>query len=184
MENKIMISGFGGQGVMLIGQLLGYTAKDVDKKSTFYPAYGPEQRGGTANCTIVISDNEIGSPVPTKIDTLMALNQPSIDKYLDKIKSGGTLIINSNHVKQKVDRNDISIYEVPADDLARELGFAKAANMVMLGAYAEANNILTQEQILSTLKVQLARKAEFFDLNKAAIVKGSETIKNQVGEGF
>lgn len=175
MENKVLLAGFGGQGVMLMGQLLGYTSKDADKFATYYPSYGPEMRGGTANCTVVISEEDIATPVPSQVDVFIAMNQPSLDKYLGKVKPGGVVLANSSHVKEKVVRDDVKAYYIPADDIARELGSVKSANMVMLGAYLNVSKVLETEQLLDTLKVQLARKAAFFEINKAAIQKGVES---------
>lgn len=174
MENKVLLAGFGGQGVMLMGQLLGYTSKDADKYATYYPSYGPEMRGGTANCTVVISDEMIATPVPSKVDVFIAMNQPSLDKYLNKVKSGGVVIANSSHVKNEIERDDVKVHYIPADDIASELGSIKSANMVMVGAYLNVSKILEVEQLLETMKVQLARKASFFEMNKAAIQKGVE----------
>jgi len=176
MEDKVLISGFGGQGVMLNGQLMGYTAKDVGLNVTFYPAYGPEQRGGTANCTVILSDKKIGSPIPSHLDVLIAMNEPSLEKFLPKVREGGHVIVNSSHVKMKVEREGVNAYYIPADEIAYELGFVKAANMVLMGAYLGVSDSLTKDQLLETLKVQLARKAEFFEINKAAIEKGISLV--------
>lgn len=174
MENKLMIAGFGGQGVMLMGQLLGYSSQDAEKNVTYYPSYGPEQRGGTANCTVVISDDQIASPMPSKVDVFIAMNQPSLEKYLSKVRPDGVVIVNTSHAHGKVERDDVKAYYLPADDIAQEAGSNRAANMVMLGAYLNISKILKPEQLIETMKVQLARKAEFFAVNEAAIKKGIE----------
>ena len=174
MENKLMIAGFGGQGVMLMGQLLGYTSQNAEKNVTYYPSYGPEQRGGTANCTVVISDDQIASPMPSKVDVFIAMNQPSLDKYSGRVRTGGVVIANTSHVKGRIERDDVETYLIEADDIAQELGSEKAANMVMLGAYLNVSKALEPDQLIETMKVQFARKAEFFDINKAAIKKGIE----------
>ena len=174
MENRVLIAGFGGQGVMLIGQLLGYTSTFANKYATYYPSYGPEMRGGTANCTVCISDEEIASPVPSEVDVFIAMNQPSLDKYLNKGKSDGIVIANSSHVKDKVERDDVKVYYIPADDIAGKLGSVKCANMAMAGAYLNVSKTLEVDELLETMKVQLARKAKFFEMNKAAIQKGIE----------
>jgi 2-oxoglutarate ferredoxin oxidoreductase subunit gamma len=176
MENKLTIAGFGGQGVMLMGQLLGFTAKDADKYVTYYPAYGPEQRGGTANCTVIISDDEIASPMPAKVDVFIAMNQPALDKYESKVEAGGVILVNLSHTKGKITREDVKAYYIAADDIANELGSAKAANMVMLGAYLGVSKVFPADRLIGTMKVQMARKAQFFDLNKAAIQKGMSMI--------
>ena len=176
MEDKVLISGFGGQGVMLIGQLLGYTAKDIGLNATYYPAYGPEQRGGTANCTVIISEKQIGSPIPSQIDVLIAMNEPSLEKFLPKVRAGGHVLVNSSHIKIKVDRKDVNAHYLAADDMAFDLGFTKAANMIMMGAYLKLSSNLSTEEVLDTLKVQMARKADYFKINEAAINKGFNSV--------
>ena len=114
MENSLLIAGFGGQGVILIGQLLGYAATAAGKNATFYPAYGAEQRGGTANCTVVIADEEIGSPVVTELDAVIAMNEPSLARFEGLAKPGGTIIVNSSLIKRAVGRTDVKAAYVPA----------------------------------------------------------------------
>lgn len=176
MEDKVLISGFGGQGVMLLGQILGYTAKDAGLNATYYPAYGPEQRGGTANCTVIVSENEIGSPIPSYLDVLIAMNEPSLDKFLSRVKKGGHVIVNSSIVKKNVNREDVTVHTIPSDEVAYNLGFEKASNMVMLGAFLNLSSNLSKEQVLDTLKVIMARKAQYFEVNQKAIEKGMEFI--------
>ena len=173
MENSVLIAGFGGQGIILIGQLLGYSATSVGKNATFYPAYGAEQRGGTANCTVVISDDEIGSPVVSKLDALCAMNAPSLDKFESWVKAGGTIIVNSSLIERSVKRTDVKVLYVPVNGIALEIGSDKVANMVMLGAYLQAG-ALPLEPVLETMKEKMAKKAKFIPLNEAAIKAGLE----------
>ncbi|MFA6504643.1 MAG: 2-oxoacid:acceptor oxidoreductase family protein [Treponemataceae bacterium] len=174
MENSVLIAGFGGQGIILIGQLLGYSATSVGKNATFYPAYGAEQRGGTANCTVVISDEEIGSPVVTKLDTLCAMNAPSLDKFESWVKAGGTVVVNSSLIERKVKRTDVKVLYVPVNDIALKIGSDKIANMVMLGSYLQASSALPLDIVLETMREKMAKKAKFIPLNEAAIKAGLE----------
>lgn len=175
MENSVMISGFGGQGVMLIGKLLGYAAKEAGKNVTFYPAYGPEQRGGTANCTIVISDDTIFSPTPSKVDVLIAMNEPSVVKYLDKVKSNGSVIINSSQTKREIERDDVTSYYLKADEVAQDCGSIKSSNMVLLGKYLSVSNSLEVSSVLDTMRHMMENKKGFVEINEKAITLGENS---------
>lgn len=172
MENSLLIAGFGGQGVILIGQLLGYAASEAGKHATYYPAYGAEQRGGTANCTVVIGDEEIGSPVVTQLDIVIVMNEPSLDRFESWVKPGGTIIVNSSLVSRQVGRTDIKAVYIPANDIARQIGSEKIANMAMLGAYLALSSVLPVEVIVATMKAKLADKPQFLPLNEGAIEAG------------
>lgn len=172
MENSLLIAGFGGQGVVLIGQLLGYAASSAGKNATYYPSYGAEQRGGTANCTVIISDEEIGSPVVSRLDTVIVMNEPSLVRFEEWVKPGGTIIVNSSLVNRKVYRTDIKVVSVPANDIAGELGSDKIANMVVLGTYLAVSKALSVETVVNTMKAKLARKPELLPLNEAAVLAG------------
>lgn len=174
MENSVLIAGFGGQGIILIGQLLGYSATSIGKNATFYPAYGAEQRGGTANCTVVLSDEEIGSPVVSSLDVLCAMNAPSLDKFEPWVKAGGTIVVNSSLIDRKVKRSDVKVLYVPVNEIALGIGSDKVANMVMLGAYLQAGGALPLEPVLATMREKMAKKAKFIPLNEAAIRAGLE----------
>jgi len=183
MENSLLIAGFGGQGVILIGQLLGYAATAAGKNATFYPAYGAEQRGGTANCTVVIADEEIGSPVVTKLDTIIVMNEPSLVRFEELVKPGGTIIVNSSLIKRAVGRTDIKAVYVPANDIAIKLGSDKIANMVILGAYLAASNALPVSTVLDTMKKKMAGKPKYLPLNEAAINTGMDEFGCCCGKG-
>lgn len=172
MENSLLIAGFGGQGVILIGQLLGYAATTEGKSATYYPAYGAEQRGGTANCTVVIADEEVGSPVVTNLDTVIVMNEPSLVRFEEWVKPGGTIIVNSSLINKQVRRNDIETVYVPANEMAEKLGSEKVANMVMLGTYLAVSNVLPVESVVETMKEKLASKPKLLPLNEAAITAG------------
>lgn len=179
MQNSLIIAGFGGQGVILIGQLLGYAATAAGMYATYYPAYGAEQRGGTANCTVVIGDEEIGSPVITKLDTVIVMNEPSLVRFEEWVKPGGTIIINSSLITQKPGRTDIQAIYVPTNEIAEKLGSDKIANMVILGSYLSVSKALPVEKVIETMKLKLAAKAKFLPLNEAAIKAGMEAVQER-----
>ena len=176
MEHSLLIAGFGGQGVVLVGQLLGYAASSAGKNATYYPSYGAEQRGGTANCTVVISDEEIGSPVVSKLDTIIVMNEPSLIRFEDWVKPGGTIIINSSLIKREVSRTDIKAVQIPANEIAEQMGSDKVANMVMLGSYLAVSNALAVEKVMDTMKDKLAGKPELVPLNEQAINAGFKSV--------
>jgi len=135
MERNLMVAGFGGQGVMLLGKMLSYaTCEATDKNVTFFPSYGAEQRGGTANCYVVISDEEVGAPLGDAMDDLIVMNDPSLNKFLYKLVPGGTLFINSSIVTSRVERTDVKVVSVPVTEMALEMGNPKVLNIIMLGA--------------------------------------------------
>lgn len=177
MEKSLLIAGFGGQGVVLIGQLLGYAASKAGKNATYYPAYGAEQRGGTANCTVVISDEEIGSPVVNKLDTVIVMNEPSLGRFEGWVKVGGTIIVNSSLIGRKVLRKDVRTIYAPANETASKLGSDKIANMVLLGSYLESSQVLPGEIVMMTMREKLVGKERFFPLNEAAIRTGMELAR-------
>ena len=175
MINRIIVSGFGGQGVILIGKILGICGYEQGLFSTVLPTYGVEQRGGTANTTVVLSDAKIASPVADTPDVLIALNQPSIEKYLPTVKKGGCVIVNTSQASaESIDREDICVVQVAADDLALAIGSAKVANILMLSAYAGYSGIISYETLEKVVLSSLAKKPEFIPLNKEALKRGYE----------
>lgn len=178
MERRMKLAGFGGQGVMITGKILGYAASDHNKFATFLPSYGTQQRGGTAMCTVVIGDEEVGSPVVGSPDTMIIFNQASMDVYEDQIKSGGWVFVNSN-ASNPPRRQDLNVVAVPIDDMARDLGNRKVSNIIMLGAFIAKTGLFTEEEIIHTLHHVLAGKAEMMKLNEAAIRLGVEFIEAQ-----
>lgn len=181
MEEKLIIAGFGGQGVMAMGQLLTYSGMIEDKNVSWLPSYGPEMRGGTANCSVILSDEPVGSPVVTDSTASIVLNKPSLDKFENSVVPGGKLFINSSLIDKKSVRNDIDVYYIPANEIAMELGNDKVANMVMLGAFLEATKLVDIESILKAFtKVFGENKAHLVPLNKEALEKGAKTIRNQI----
>src|SRR5690606_27100008 len=182
MEERIIIAGFGGQGVMAIGQLLTYAGMIEGKQVSWLPSYGPEMRGGTANCNVVISSDDVGSPVVLDATTAIIMNKPSLDKFENSVVKGGKLFINSSLIDRKSERDDIDVYYVPCNKIADELGNSRVANMVMLGAYLEATKVVSVESVLEGFtKVFGERKAHLIPINKEALEKGAEAIREQIG---
>lgn len=171
MYTSIKIGGFGGQGVMVIGQLLGYAACNEGLNATFLPRYGPEKRGGTANCSVIISDQEIGALMPETADCLLALNQPSLEKFINSVKPGGMVIFNSA-LCRKPERTDIDIYSIDAMEAAQELGSPKVTNVVVIGAFVKCSGILKAEEVSKALDIKLGKKPEFIEMNRKAFQAG------------
>lgn len=174
MQQEVIFAGFGGQGVLFAGQLLAYAGMDVGKDVTWIPSYGPEMRGGTANCTVVISDEEIGSPFVQYPTAVLAMNLPSLDKYEHLVKPDGVLVVNSSMVNREVQREDITVVSLPANDIAEESGTKRAVNMVMLGALLGNSDILSLEALEAALEAHLPeRHHKFLPANKAALRSGA-----------
>jgi 2-oxoglutarate ferredoxin oxidoreductase subunit gamma len=176
---KIIFAGFGGQGVMLMGQLITYAGMFEDKQVSWLPSYGPEMRGGTANCNVIVSDQEIASPVISfDATTACIMNLPSLDKFEAEVIEGGKLLINSSLIERKSPRTDVEVYYIPANEIAVELGNAKAANMIMLGSYLELTKIVKPESVIKALtKIFGTAKAHLIPLNEVALKRGAELVK-------
>jgi 2-oxoglutarate ferredoxin oxidoreductase subunit gamma len=175
MQTEVIISGFGGQGTLYAGQVLAYAAMDEGKQVTWIPSYGPEMRGGTANCTVVISDEEIGSPTVKYPKAVLALNLPSLDKYEQMIAPGGCIVVNESMVNRKPERSDIRVVMLPANEIAREIGNERATNMVMLGALLANMDILPNEALEKALKNHTAQRLQkFVEMNIQALRRGGE----------
>ena len=168
---KMLMAGFGGQGILLIGQMIAYSAMYEDKNVTWMPSYGPEMRGGTANCTVVVSDTPIASPLPSRFDVFLAMNEVSLNKYLDRLLPGGDLFINSSLITKKPERDDINIHYVDTAALANEkVGNEKSANMIMLGAILKVTNVVNKETMGKTFeKLMTGKKAKFIEPNMRAL---------------
>jgi 2-oxoglutarate ferredoxin oxidoreductase subunit gamma len=174
MQQEVIIAGFGGQGVLFAGQLLAYAAMDAGKEVTWIPSYGPEMRGGTANCTVVISDEEIGSPFVKNPAAVLAMNLPSLDKYEDLVKPGGVLVVNTSMVNRQVERENIKVVSVAANEVAEMAGSKRAVNMVMLGALLANADLLSLEALETALEDHLPeRHKKFMPANKAALRQGA-----------
>lgn len=176
---KIIFSGFGGQGVLMMGYVLANAGMKEDKHVTFLPAYGAEVRGGTANCTVVVSDDEIASPIASYPEYVVAMNYPSMMKYLNMIKSGGTLFLNSDLISEQPAREDLKIVAVPANSLAHEMGNDRALNMVMLGAVNAVAGIVSETALADAVETVLAgKKRTLIDVNQQALLKGAKYISS------
>jgi 2-oxoglutarate ferredoxin oxidoreductase subunit gamma len=179
MTEEIIIAGFGGQGVLSMGKILAYSGLMQGQEVSWMPSYGPEMRGGTSNVTCIISDERISSPVLTKYDTAIILNQQSMDKFESMVKPGGTLVYDPNGIIKHPSRKDITIYKVEATKIASEMGNAKIFNMVVLGAYLKIKPIVKMENVIKGLKKSIPeRNHNLLPLNEQAITKGMEAIVN------
>ena len=180
MERNLMVAGFGGQGVMTLGKFLAdATCNSTDKNVTFFPSYGAEQRGGTANCYVVISDDEIGAPMGDAMDDLIVMNDASLNKFLYKLLPGGTLYINSSIVTTEVTREDIKVVKAPVTELALEMGNSKVLNIIMLGVYIGYTEVVPAEVVWNTIEHKLSRKPALLPLNKQAFEMGLEIGRKQ-----
>ena len=168
--NKLFFAGSGGQGVLTMGQMLTYAAMYADMYATWLPSYGPEMRGGTANCTVVISpDKPVSCPLIYEADNVVVMNLPSLLKFESLVKPGGNLFVNSSLIDQKASRDDVNVYYVPANDIAMELGNARTANTIMLGALISVSPVVPTEMIYRIMeKTFSGRKAALLDINKQA----------------
>ena len=174
MQQEIIISGFGGQGTLFAGQLLAYAAMDSGYHVTWIPSYGPEMRGGKARCTVIVADEEIGSPLVRRPSAAIVLNIPSMEAFESAVKSDGVLVVNSSLVPQKSERTDIQAIHIPASDMATELGNVRMANVICLGALVQATGVVSLEAIEQALDDHLpARHRKLLGLNKEALRKGA-----------
>lgn len=177
MNYEIVIAGFGGQGVLSMGKILAYSGIMDGKEVSWMPSYGPEQRGGTSNVTVIIDDDLVSSPVVNEYDIVIALNQPSLDKFAPRVKRGGILIYDPALIHTKTDRTDINIYEVPATDESLKMGNEKIFNMIILGGMLKAAPMLKMESIIAGLKKSLPeRHHKLIPLNEEAINRGMESL--------
>jgi 2-oxoglutarate ferredoxin oxidoreductase subunit gamma len=178
MQHDVIVAGFGGQGVLLIGRILAYAGMAEGKEVSWLPSYGPEMRGGTANCTVVISDRPVGSPVVKCPRALIAMNLPSLDKFESALKPRGTLLINSSLIHREAARADVEVIKVPANEIAIELNNPRGANMVALGAYLGATRAVSFGAVREVLRETFAAKASLLEGNLTALRRGYA-----VGEG-
>ena len=173
MTTQILIAGFGGQGVLFAGKFLAYKGMLEDKQVSWLPSYGPEMRGGTANCSIIISDDPVGSPIVSTPDALIAMNLPSFDKYENAVVSGGKVFIDSTLIGRKAQRTDIDAYYIPATKMAADAGIPTLANMIILGKMIKETNAVSFEDLMSAMKkVVSAKRAELMDINIKALEAG------------
>jgi len=177
MEAQFLIAGFGGQGILLIGQLMAKAAMHEGKNVSWMPSYGPEMRGGEANCAVVISDEPIGSPLVTEPPVAVIMNLPSLIKFEPTMESGGLLLYNTSLIDAKPMRKDTNILPIPCNDIAESLGNSRVANMVMLGAIIAATNAITIDSAMDALKgVFGEKKANLLPLNRKAMEAGMDAV--------
>lgn len=172
MMDKVILAGFGGQGVMFVGKVLAYAGMGSDLELCWIPSYGPEMRGGTANCSVILSDEEIHSPVIDYADCAIVLNKPAYDKFAFRIKPGGVLVVNSSLVNLDNVRDDVKIIEIPATDIANEIGNTNIANMVCLGALLPSLNLIDLDKVKNAMDKLTKKKPELLETNLIAINKG------------
>ena len=178
MEKQFLIAGFGGQGVLLIGTLIAKAAMLEDHEVSWMPSYGPEMRGGEANCAVVVSDEAIGSPLVTEPPVLVVMNKPSLVKFMPMMAPGGTLLYNSSLIEGVEIRSDITAIPVPCSEMADKLQNSRVANMVMLGAVQAATDVFSDESLTATLKNWLGEaKANMLEINEKAIAEGRALVK-------
>ena len=177
MLDEIIIAGFGGQGILLMGRLIAYAGMLEGKHVAWMPSYGPEMRGGTANCTVIVSSEEVASPVVPNPITLIAMNQPSLDKFEPMVEKGGIIIVNQSLISRNINRDDVQVVKVPANDIANELGNLRVANMVALGSYVAKSKSVKMETVFKSLEKTLGKKSEkIIELNKTALQSGEKIV--------
>lgn len=173
MKKSFVFSGSGGQGIMSAGIMLAHAAIDMQKHATFLPEYGPEQRGGSAKCTVIISDGEIVSPLTKKCDNLVAMNEQAYNKFSNDIKEGGILVVNSSRITNTIERDDVKVIAVPVDDIALEVGSIKCANIVIIGALIGATDIVSKDIFVASLEDKFKeKKPEILEMNMKALERG------------
>ena len=173
MTNNILIAGFGGQGILFAGKFLAYQGLIEGRELSWLPSYGPEMRGGTANCSVILGDEPVGSPIVSKPDILMVMNLPSLDKYENDVVPGGTILVDSTLIERKVRRTDVKVVYVPATALAREIGLPTLANMILVGKMIRETGVVDYEQITEALKkVVSAKHPDMLEINRKALACG------------
>ena len=173
MVHEIIFAGFGGQGVLLMGQLVAYAAMSEGREVSWFPSYGAEMRGGTANCAVVVSEARVGSPVVSEPTALVTLNRPSLERFLPMLRPGGVLIYNSSLIETVPERSDITIVAVPANEIAGELGESRVANMVALGALLGRTKVVSTENVMAALAKALPKhRQNLLPVNRLALERG------------
>ena len=178
MTQQFIFAGFGGQGMLLIGKFVAMACMLEGKHVSWLPSYGPEMRGGTANCTVIVSDEPVGSPMTDSADVIVAMNLPSLIKFEDKVKPGGLLVINSSLIDRKAERTDIEVVYCDANKIAEEVGNPKGANVAILGAVMAKESVVEFDKMVEAIRIELGeRKARFLEGNKAALAAGMEAAR-------
>lgn len=177
MEYQIVIAGFGGQGLLFSGKVLAYAALMEQRELSWLPSYGPEMRGGTANCNVIISDSPVGSPIVQNPNVLMVMNTPSLDKYEKTVAPGGKIFVDSSLVSRKVERTDVEVRYIPATKMAGDMGIPTLANMILLGAIVKSTGCVGDEAVLAGLrKIVSAKHADLLEANLQAIQAGKDYL--------
>jgi 2-oxoglutarate ferredoxin oxidoreductase subunit gamma len=174
MQSEVQFAGFGGQGIMLMGQIMAQTAMHQGYEVVWIPSYGPEMRGGTAYCTVVISDRPIGSPIIRNPKHLVAMNRPSLEKFAPTVQSGGTIFINSSIISIDAGRDDVDVIKVPIIEIAKELGNVKTANIVALAAFVSRSQVVDFEMLRKSVKDKFASREKLIPLNMKALEEGKK----------
>ncbi|HOC41494.1 MAG TPA: 2-oxoacid:acceptor oxidoreductase family protein [Thermoanaerobaculales bacterium] len=174
MQNDVIMAGFGGQGILLIGKMLAYAGMHEGKEVSWLPSYGPEMRGGTCNCTVVISDRPVGSPVIRSPRAVLAMNLPSLDRFERDVRPGGLLLVNSSLINRDPARSDLTVVKVPANEIANSIGNPRAANMVALGAYLGATGAVSVGEVEAVIRETFSAKPQLVDINLLALHRGLE----------
>lgn len=175
MTTQLLIAGFGGQGVLFAGKFIAYKGLQEGRELSWLPSYGPEMRGGTANCSVILSDDPVGSPIVSHPDVLIAMNLPSLDKYEDAVVPGGMIFVDSTLIERKVKRTDVKVFYIPSTALAQSIGAPTLANMIMVGKFIKESGAVQYENLEAALKkIVSARHADLFDINLKAINCGYE----------
>lgn len=178
MTKEFIFAGFGGQGMLLIGKFMAMACMLDGKHVSWLPSYGPEMRGGTANCSVIVSDEDVASPMVDKADAIVAMNLPSLDKFENKVRPGGVLVINSSIIERKSTRDDITVVYCDAMKIAEGVGNPKGANVAILGALMEKMPIVSVDKMMEAIRIELGeRKLRFLEGNKKALVAGMEAAK-------
>ena len=178
MTKNILIAGFGGQGVLFTGKFIAYGALIEGKELSWLPSYGPEMRGGTCNCSVIVSDEPVGSPIVNEPDVLIAMNRPSLDKFEDAVVPGGDIYIDSSLVDREVRRTDVNVHYIPATRLSTERGFDGIANMILLGSVIKGSGVIKEETIPAAMsKVVSAKRQNLFDFNIRALALGAGVLE-------
>jgi 2-oxoglutarate ferredoxin oxidoreductase subunit gamma len=181
ITSELVISGFGGQGTLFAGQIVAYAGMDAGRHVTWIPSYGPEMRGGKARCTVVVSDEEIGSPIVRRPTSAIVMNIPSMEAYEPAVTPGGVLIVNSSLIDLTSERKDIAVIYVPATERATDMGNVRVANMILLGAWAAATGVLTPEQLGQALADHLPEgRQKLVPINREALRRGAEVARGQL----
>ena len=178
MQSEVMFAGFGGQGILLSAKILAYTAMEAGYEVIWIPSYGPEMRGGTAYCMVIMSDRPIGSPIVKNPQHLVAMNRPSLEKFAPVVKPGGVVLINSSLIPVRSERDDVDEIVIPVNDIAIEAGSVRSANIVALSAFVARSGILPIEDLRESVKKEFARKAKLIPLNMDAIDRGVQAAKS------